>query len=69
MRKVTTTQPITALCLFVGFVILAAWISIGRASGLIGSGWFLLGLFAAEAAVIALVFALAKKPSSSCQKM
>lgn len=69
MRNATTTQPITALCLLVGFIILAAGISIGRASGLIGSGWFLLGLFAAEAAVIALVFALAKKPSSSCQKM
>lgn len=69
MRNATSTQPITALCLLVGFIILAAGISIGRASGLIGSGWFLLGLFAAEAAVIALVFALAKKPSSSCQKM
>lgn len=69
MRNATSTQPITALCLFVGFIILAAWISIGRASGLIGKGWFLLGLFAAEAAAIALVFALAKKPSSFCQKM
>lgn len=44
MRNATTTQPITALCLLVGFIILAAGISIGRASGLIGSGWFLLGL-------------------------